>query len=252
MKLKFDAEGHVVLQDGKPVYVHDDGKELPFDAVQAAAKITQLNGEAQGHRQAKEAAEAALRKFDGIEDPAKAKAALATVANYDGKKMIEAGEVEQLKADVIKSVRAEYEPVVAERDTLKNQLNTEIRGGAFARSKFAEEKVAVPRHMLERTYGDNFKVEDGKLIPYDANGNRITSRVRHGEIAEFDEALEILVSADPYKDHILKGQVGAGGGASQPGAGSGGSKTITRAEYNALSPDAQRSKVVTEGVKVVD
>lgn len=27
MKLKLDDQGHVVVQDGKPVYVHDDGKE---------------------------------------------------------------------------------------------------------------------------------------------------------------------------------------------------------------------------------
>ena len=39
MKLKFDEQGHVVVQDGKPVYVHDDGKEVPFDAPQALAKI---------------------------------------------------------------------------------------------------------------------------------------------------------------------------------------------------------------------
>ncbi|MDD1016905.1 hypothetical protein [Pseudomonas rubra] len=27
MKLKLDDQGHVVVQDGKPVYVHDDGKD---------------------------------------------------------------------------------------------------------------------------------------------------------------------------------------------------------------------------------
>lgn len=251
MKLKLDEQGNAVLSDGKPVYIHDDGKEVPFDAAQAVAKIGQLNGEAQGHRQAKEAAEAALKKFDGIDDPAKAKAALATVANFDGKKMIDAGEVEQLKESVIKSVRAEYEPIVAERDTLKGQLDKEIRGGSFARSKFAEEKVAVPRHMLERTYGDNFKVEDGKLVPYDNNGNKITSRVRHGEVADFDEALELLIAADPYKDHILKGTVGAGGGAGQGGGGGGNSKTITRAEFMALGPQDQMAKS-REGVTVTD
>ena len=32
MKLKLDANGHVVVENGMPVYVHDDGKEIPFDA----------------------------------------------------------------------------------------------------------------------------------------------------------------------------------------------------------------------------
>jgi hypothetical protein len=33
MRLKRDAHGHVVVQDGHPVYVGDDGKEVTFDPV---------------------------------------------------------------------------------------------------------------------------------------------------------------------------------------------------------------------------
>ncbi|MER0133114.1 hypothetical protein KD913_25385 [Klebsiella pneumoniae] len=47
--------------NGLPVYVHDDGKEIGFDAVQAVGKISSLNGEAKSHREAKEAAEASWR-----------------------------------------------------------------------------------------------------------------------------------------------------------------------------------------------
>ena len=39
MKLKLDENGHVVVSDGKPVYVHEDGKEIPFDAPAAMQKI---------------------------------------------------------------------------------------------------------------------------------------------------------------------------------------------------------------------
>lgn len=46
MKLKLDENGYVVVQDGKPVYVHDDGKEVAFDAPQTVQKISTLNGEA--------------------------------------------------------------------------------------------------------------------------------------------------------------------------------------------------------------
>ncbi len=60
MKLKLDENGYVVVQDGKPVYVHDDGKEVAFDAPQTVQKISTLNGEAKQHREAKEAAEAKL------------------------------------------------------------------------------------------------------------------------------------------------------------------------------------------------
>lgn len=64
MKLKLDEQGHAVLQDGKPVYVHDDGKEVAFDAPATVATITRLNGEAKVHREGKEAAEKALKAFE--------------------------------------------------------------------------------------------------------------------------------------------------------------------------------------------
>ncbi|HCN5570821.1 TPA: hypothetical protein N6Y01_004273, partial [Escherichia coli] len=48
---------------GLPVYVHDDGKEIGFDAPLATKKITELNSEAKNHRLAKEAAEEKLAKF---------------------------------------------------------------------------------------------------------------------------------------------------------------------------------------------
>ena len=99
VKLKLDEQGNAVLQDGKPVYVHDDGKEVPFDAPGAMAKIASLNAEAKTHREAKEAAEAKLKAFDGIEDAEAAKKALATVKNLDDKKLVDAGEVEKLKAE---------------------------------------------------------------------------------------------------------------------------------------------------------
>ena len=72
MKLKLDEQGNAVLQDGKPVYVHDDGKEIPFDAPAAMQKISGLNTEAKQHREAKGTAEAKLKAFDGIEDAAAA------------------------------------------------------------------------------------------------------------------------------------------------------------------------------------
>ena len=72
MTLKWEEHGHVVVSDGKPVYVHDDGKKIPFDAPAAMQKISGLNAEAKQYREAKEAAEAKLKAFDVIEDAAAA------------------------------------------------------------------------------------------------------------------------------------------------------------------------------------
>ena len=61
MPFKFTPEGQIVTQEinGQklPVFVHADGKEVPFDADSALGKISQLNGESKQHREAKEAAE---------------------------------------------------------------------------------------------------------------------------------------------------------------------------------------------------
>lgn len=76
---------------GLPVYVHDDGKEIGFDAPLAIKKITELNGEAKNHRLAKEAAEEKLAKFAAIEDPKKAIEALEMLLKIDQKKLIDAG-----------------------------------------------------------------------------------------------------------------------------------------------------------------
>jgi hypothetical protein len=144
MKLKLDEAGHVVVSDGKPVYLADDGKEIVFDYQATLATITRLNGEAKAHRTAKETAEAKLASFEGIEDPEAAKKALQTVKNLDDKKLVDAGQVETVKNEAIKAVRAEFEPIVAERDKLKGELYGEKIGGSFMRSKFIQDKIAIP------------------------------------------------------------------------------------------------------------
>ena len=144
MKLKLDANGNVVLQDGKPVYVHDDGKEVAFDAPSTVQTISRLNAEAKSHRERAEAAETKLKPLEGITDPVAAMKALETVKNLDDKKLVDAGEVEKVKLEAIKAVRAEFDPIVKERDTLKGELYGEKIGGSFARSKVIADKFAIP------------------------------------------------------------------------------------------------------------
>jgi hypothetical protein len=229
MKIKTVTVGdktYAEISDGKPVYVHDDGKELVFDAPAAMAKITSLNGEAKTHREAKEAAETRLKSFEGIEDVDAARKALGIVANLKDKQLVEAGEVEKIKAGAIAAVEEKFKGVVNERDALKGErdkyrgdLDGLVRSNAFQGSKYVADKVAVPVHMLERTFGDRFKVEDGKLVPYDAKGEKLFSRVKPGEVAGFDEAIEITIASDPFKDNILKGAAGGGGASNKNGGG---------------------------------
>ena len=215
MKLKLDDNGNVVVQDGKPVYVHDDGKEVAFDAAYTLGTISRLNKEAQSHREAKEQLEAKLKGFGDL-DPAAAKDALNKLKNLDDKKLVDAGEIEKLKAELAESYKSAYEPQINEWKQKAEQatasLQKELIGGGFARSQFVKEKVSVPVDMLQATFGNNFKVEDGRPVAYDSNGQKIYSRSNPSELASFDEALETLISGYQYKDSILKGSQAQGGG----------------------------------------
>ena len=248
MKLKLDADGQVVVQDGKPIYVHDDGKEVAFDAPATVATITRLNGEAKGHRERAEAAESALKPFKeaGIEDAAAAAKALGIVSNLDAKKLVDAGEVEKVREEAIKAIKAQYEPVLAERDALKESLYAEKIGGAFSRSKLIADKFAIPADLVQARFGGQFKIEEGKTVAYDQSGNKLYSRANPGELADFEEALEIIVDAYPYKENILKGSGASGGGAGESGGGGkqptnkgnfGGSKEERLAAIKALHPE---------------
>lgn len=230
MKLKLDENGNVVVQNGHPVYVYDDGKEAAFDAAAAVSRITALNGEAMGHRKAKEEAEARAKAFEGIEDAEAARKALETVANLDAGQLVTAGKVEEIKAAARKTAEEQVAAAAragAEREKtltaditkLQCQLHAELIGGSFTRSKFAVERLAIPADLVQARFGNAFKVEEGKVIAYDGAGNKLFSRTRPGETADFDEALEQLVDQYPHKEHILKGSGSSGGGASSSGGG---------------------------------
>ena len=229
MKLKLDENGHVVVQDGKPVYVHDDGKEVAFDAPQTVATITRLNGEAKTHREAKEQFEAQVKAFEGL-DPVKVKEALGIVQNLDAKKLVDAGEVDKVKAEITDALKKTYEPQIqqltTERDAVQQQLHSELIGGGFARSKYIQDNIAVPADMIQAQFGKNFQIENGKVVAVGADGQKIYSRARPGEVADFDEALESLVGGYPHKDSILKGGQGSGGGFQGGGGNKSGPKSL--------------------------
>lgn len=232
MKLKLDADGHAVVQDGKPVYVKDDGTEIAFDAAGTVATIGRLTAENNRHRERAVDAEGKLKAFDGIEDPKKALEALNVVANLDAKKLVDAGEIEKVKAEISKAFQqqidetkkasqAQIDEISQKRQQLEQQLYAEKVGGAFARSKLIAEKLAIPPDLVEARFGKQFVIEDGKVVGTDMQGNRLYSQTRFGELADFDEALEILINQYPHKDSIFKG-TGASGIGMDSSKGSGG------------------------------
>jgi len=251
MKLKLDEHGHVVVQDGKPVYTKDDGTEVAFDVAGTAASIARLNAEARDHRVRAETAEKTLKTFEGIEDPEAARKALQITANLDAKKLVDAGDVEKVRQEAIRAVEEKYKPVVDERDRLQGEIYKEKVGGAFARSKFIADECAIPADLVEARFAKHFKLEEGAVVGYDANGNKLYSDANPGQLATPDEALKMLVNQYQYKDQILKGSQASGAGAgTNQGAGAG-AKTIKRADFDRL-PAEQKQQTIASGVVPID
>ncbi|AZD86518.1 hypothetical protein PUP68_12005 [Pseudomonas chlororaphis] len=227
MKLKIvevDGKQYAEIQDGKPVFIEDDGKEVAFDAPGTRATITRLNSEAKDNRLRAETAEKAVKAFEGIDDPAAAKKALGIVANLDAKTLVDAGEIEKVKTEISKAYQTQLDEANGKAQTFEQQLYAEKIGGSFARSKYIADKLAVPVDMVQATFGQNLKIEEGKVVAYDAQGQKIFSRSRPGELADFDEAIETLVSQYPHRDHILKSSNANGGGAQGGDGGNSGAK----------------------------
>ena len=251
MKLKLDEAGHVVVQDGKPVYLTDDGKEIAFDVAGTSATISRLNAEAKGHRERAETAEGKLKTFEGIADPAEALKALATMQNIDAKKLIDAGEVERVKSEIAKGFTEKLTAAEKRAADIEGQLYAEKIGGSFARSKFISEKAAIPADLMQARFGQSFKIEEGKIAAYDQNGNKLYSRANPGELAGFEEALEILVDGYAYRDSILKGNSNGGSG-TREGQGQGGAKTMTRKQFETLDPASQAKAMTVDKITLVD
>lgn len=250
--VEIDGKTYAEVQDGKPVYIDAEGKTHVYDAEAMRSSLNRLQADLDNTKSENSRLSNAMKAFDGLSDPAAARKALETVANLDAKKLIDAGEVERVKGEISKAFEEKLTAAERRAQDLEGALYSEKIGGAFARSKFIADKIAVPADMIQATFGSAFKVEDGRAVAFDANGQKIYSRANPGELAQFDEALEILVSAYPNKEHILKG-TGHQGTGKEPGKHGAGnsSKTISRADFDKLS-QTDRSAKMRDGFKITD
>ncbi len=251
---KLDTDGKLVLENGNPVYVNTAGEEQSVDA----ATISRLNGEAKSHRENAETAKAEIVKLKAVVDkfkdidPVKAAEALKTLDKIDKKKLIDAGEVDKVKAEIEKAFLgqiAERDKTIADLTSSHNKLTVST---AFGASEYIKEKIGVPLDMFQAQFGPNFKIEDGVIVPYETSGNKIFSKDRMGEVANFDEALEIMVEQYPNKDSVLKSGGHSGSGNNGAGGGAGGSGKMSRSDFEKLTP-VKQSEVATKGeIEIVD
>lgn len=248
---KLDADGKIAMKDGNPIYLDAAGGE----ATVGGDTIASLRREAKTHREAKEAAEAKLLVFKDI-DPEKARDAVDKLSKIDAKKLIDSGEVDKLT----NQIKEQFATQLAEKDAALTTSNSRIDNmlieGLFNGSDFVRNNIAVPPDMFQDSFRKNFKVEEGKIVAYGKDGNRLLSKTKHGEYAEPDEALQLLVEAHPQKDVIMKANTGTGtgnngnGGQRAPGV-----KVMKRSEFDKLSGQEKAAivpKITSKEISLTD
>ncbi len=249
-KWKIDENGVIEVRDGNPVLINSKGEEVTMKA----DTPTRFSIEAKANRERAEKAEEALKAFEGL-DPVAAREALKKLENVDLSKMIEAGQLDAVKAQMTQQFEAEKAALTADRDKVVNQLNRITLDHAFSNSEFVRDRIVVPSDLIVNTFGKNFKVEDGKIVAIGADGNPLLSKKSYGEVASFDEALEIMIDGYSGKDAILKAPNTGGTGSQGDGGNRKASQFVKRSAFEALSPAEQQAtaaKAAAGEIQIVD
>jgi hypothetical protein len=242
MKLKIDGNGVAILQDGKPLYVQDDGTEIAFDAGQAFETAKTLRNEAKTYREERDALKKKVQDFSGIDDPAKAAKAIQFMESMNGKTAMDDEAIQKLINSAVKPLQeqlADKDKAILELDGNLYKLQVSNR---FASSNYLKEKTTLIPDIAEAYFGKNMKYENGKFVAVDGKGEQIFSRVKAGETADFDEAIQILIESHPMKDHLLRASGASGSGAT------GSNGTGGRQETNLSSRDKIKAGLIAAGV----
>lgn len=271
-KLKVNEDGVPELKDGVPLYLDPEGKEMALDAPVMHGKILELNKESKTRREALETAQETLNLFEGIEDitvwKKDADSAIEHVANFNDQDWLKADKVEKLKSEMKtahadqleaakKAYKVEEEKLLGEIEKQKGQIRTLLISNRFATSPLFsgnEPKTTLPPELAEAYFGKHFKIEekDGELIivGYDRSGDQIISHQgdRVGELAEFDEAMEVIFESYPGKDRLLRAKSGSGarggGGGDDEGVGTSADVKELEAEYKKAEEAGDVRKMV--------
>lgn len=252
MKLKLDENGHAALKDGFPVWVAGDGKEIAYDVPKLVGDLSRLNADAAARGKEADGLNAKLRLFEGL-DPEKARAALETVANLDAGKLIDAGKVDDLKAEIKKSydgkisdlekALAKSQKDAADRLAAKETaIRTLLVRGIFDSSAFLKDKTVLPPDVAYASFGKHFEVreENGELkVVALMDGQPIYSRESPGTFAAPEEALEAIIGQYPMKDRVLKAPEGGSGSTGSASYASGGTKVIPKGDMAAFGANLE-------------
>jgi hypothetical protein len=177
----------------------DTGFRLKVEGAKGDSEITGLTRALEAEREAKRQAEKRLKELESSRDDKGAKKG----SDEDSIKAFS----EKIKA---------LETQLSEKEKL---ISSETIGRKFAASKYISEKLILPGDIAQSVFGSRFKVDGLHVVALDAKGNVLYSRKNPAEPAEFEEAIEIMVSEYSQKAKILRAPTVSGSGASRTPGG---------------------------------
>lgn len=229
VKLKLDDAGHVVLKDGVPVY-EIDGKDTTFDAASVHASLTTIRRERDEAKALVGQLETSLRRFGSTDEQLEQAAKkLRLAVNLDEKTLAEAGKIDEVIANRLKTHTEASAAEKAALETKVNELSGKLRTVLIS-SKFSKAQIASGLYLtpdaVEAMFGQHFEVDGDSVVAFRdpaTKKDKIYSKKDPGKLADFDEALEVVVTGHPnYKkwkrpmtvsggDALGGDSVGAGG-----------------------------------------
>jgi hypothetical protein len=244
MPWKTETDGRLAMKEGNPIFVRErDGKaeEVAVDATQAFSKIDELNDEAAKHRRRAREAETELKNFEGL-DATKAREALSKLADLEKKGKLDAGAVDEVRAQLKAEFDQHLEKERAEKASLLAELIADRKFRIFAGSPlFASQDgksdpvTYLGPEMAMAAFGDRIDFSDPKApVVKGWDGKPLLSKKNPGEYADPIEGLELLYAADPKRDSYTRGSGMSGTGAT------GNHSTSSPASYDPKASRAQR------------
>jgi len=258
-KLKTTPDGVAQLKDGNPVYVDETGTEIAFDVNRMRDKIQELSSEAKENRlkgkQASDDLGVFRKKYEGIDDPEAAKAAIAAMANMDEKQQVAVDSLKKSMQDAWDAKELARTQADKERDEKEKKLTEDIAksrekisrmmiGELFTQSPVVRNTI-LPPQLAAQVFGGQFRIEDINGVPTAVgyqDGTRIASEHNPGDLASFEEALERIISKYPERDRIMKAASGGSGASGGVGSGAGGEKRMTNQQWLTALSSAKRTE----------
>lgn len=245
-ELKKDADGKVVIDNGLPVWVLDDGKEMAIDGPHVHATIGKVRKERDEAEEKAKGLERQLRLFGGSDEEIKEAAEkLKAVGNMDLVKIEKAGKIDE---EIANRVKTHMEASEVEKKALKDQLealNGKLRNVLIS-SRFGSTPIANSLYLtpdaIEAMFANHFTVEGDEVVAYHDPATRrekIYSKKDPNKLAGFDEALEVVVTGHQNYKKWKKPQTVTGGDA--PG-GETGVAASGGGDLSSLPPEERLSR----------